>query len=295
MSDTERTAIVIAEPEEDDVNPQALIVRDPQAVIESGTKIANALASVIEGKKLYNMISGKKFVRCEGWTTMGAMLGITPAEESVQTGLDGSYVATVKLIRNRDGMTVGKASAECGAGEPMWMSRASYARRSMALTRATSKALRLAYSWIMVLSGFEATPAEEMPEKDGHAEAAKPEPQPATTASLGQFAPPTSDGDFMRVGYVSDVTPKTSKKGKPFTFFRLCQTPADAAQKNGFSVSCFDAGMAGALKSLDGTDHQVEAHMKAKTVGKQVYYNLEDLRVLEAPKKEEITDKDIPF
>ena len=47
--------------------------------------------------------------------------------------------------------------------EPTWKGRPDYARRSMAATRATSKVCRLAFSWVMVLAGFQPTPAEEIP------------------------------------------------------------------------------------------------------------------------------------
>lgn len=40
--------------------------------------------------------------------------------------------------------------------------RPRFARRSMALTRATGKACRLALSWIMALAGYQSCPAEEM-------------------------------------------------------------------------------------------------------------------------------------
>ena len=47
----------------------------------------------------------------------------------------------------------------------------------MALTRATGKAFRLGFSWIITLAGYEATPAEEM---DGVIEGEfKPAPEPA--------------------------------------------------------------------------------------------------------------------
>lgn len=35
--------------------------------------------------------------------------------------------------------------------------------RSMAVTRATGKAFRLGFSWVMVMAGYSPTPAEEMP------------------------------------------------------------------------------------------------------------------------------------
>jgi hypothetical protein len=68
-----------------------------------------------------------------------------------------------------DQAVISRASAECGSsdeldkyGKPVWSNRPRYARRSMAQTRATGKACRLAFSWIMSLAGYEVTPAEEM-------------------------------------------------------------------------------------------------------------------------------------
>ena len=76
---------------------------------------------------------------------------------------DGSYEAVVELIRVTDGAIIGRASALCGMDET-WGTRQEFARRSMAITRATGKAYRLGFSWIMTLTGYEATPAEEMTE-----------------------------------------------------------------------------------------------------------------------------------
>jgi hypothetical protein len=56
--------------------------------------------------------------------------------------------------------------------ERTWSQRDAYARRSMAITRATGKAFRLGFSWIMTLAGYEPTPWEEMP-----AEITNPAPQ----------------------------------------------------------------------------------------------------------------------
>ena len=106
------------------------------------------------------MIQGKKFVGVEGWTTLAVMLGCVAREVST-TVHDGIYVAVVELVRMNDGACVGRASAECGEEKP-WNTRPKYARRSMAQTRATGKACRLAFSWIMLLAGYEVTPAEEM-------------------------------------------------------------------------------------------------------------------------------------
>lgn len=142
----------------------------PVALVQGAREMANALADVIEQQRLAVGIQGRKYVKVEGWTTLGVMLGVVPREVGT-VEQDGIYTATVELVRMNDGACIGRASAECGSddeldryGKPVWSSRPRYARRSMAQTRATGKACRLAFSWIMSLAGYEPTPAEEMPD-----------------------------------------------------------------------------------------------------------------------------------
>ena len=138
----------------------------PQELINAATAIATPLGKLIEDRKLYSNIQGKKYVRCEGWTTLAAMLGSTAHEVDVVEHPEGTFTATVELRRLSDGQSIARASAECGTDEPSWKVRARYARRSMALTRATAKAARLAFSWVMVLAGYEPTPQEEIPQDE---------------------------------------------------------------------------------------------------------------------------------
>ena len=116
----------------------------PTDLVAQATEVANALAGVIDSKKLYNAINGRRYVRVEGWATLAAMLGCLPREVSVTRQETGTYTATVELARMSDGAILTRASAECGMDEPTWAKRADYARRSMAVTRATSKACRIA-------------------------------------------------------------------------------------------------------------------------------------------------------
>lgn len=162
MSDEiqEATAIVLRD---SSVELGTISARKPAELVTQASDAANALAAVILKQKLFSVIQGKRFVRCEGWTTLAAMMGVLPREVSVVKGEDGGYEATVELVRMSDGMTLTRASAECGMDEKTWASRDAYARRSMAITRATSKACRIAFSWVMVMAGYEATPAEEIP------------------------------------------------------------------------------------------------------------------------------------
>jgi len=163
------TDVVIVPPEGDDLVRLGVVYGNrPAEVVQRATEAADALAAVIKAKKLFSSIQGKEYVRVEGWTTLAAMMGCLPKEVSSVRRDDGTYEATVELVRMSDGVTMTRASAECGMDEPVWAKRPDYARRSMAATRATSKACRLAFSWVMVLAGFQPTPAEEIPhDSDG--------------------------------------------------------------------------------------------------------------------------------
>lgn len=148
-----------------------LFSSSPAATIEFASKVATVMRDVFEKQKLYAEIQGKKFPKVEAWTTMGAMLGIIPKERSIVELSDGSYEATVDLVSVATGHVIGGASALCGKEEKRWSHAERYAVRSMAVTRATSKAYRLGFSWIMTLAGYEATPAEEIPDEPRSREA----------------------------------------------------------------------------------------------------------------------------
>lgn len=151
----------------------------PRDVVITATAVAKELAKIIEDKKLYVAMKNGKYVKVEGWATLGSMLGITPKEKFVNHTYEGEgidrvhqFEAYMELVRNSDGQVIGGASAICRTDEELkrregsaykrWGGMDLNAPRSMAITRATSKALRIALAWIMVLGGYKPTPAEEM-------------------------------------------------------------------------------------------------------------------------------------
>jgi len=138
---------------------------DPDALIRKASDYATALAKVIEDKKLYAVIKEKKHTQVEGWTTLGAMLGVFPhviwSKRLPEKDADIGFEARVS-IQTLDGKEIASAEMQCSTKEKNWHGRDEYAVRSMAQTRATSKAFRLGLSWIMVLAGYEATPLEEI-------------------------------------------------------------------------------------------------------------------------------------
>lgn len=146
------------------VEPTEIERPRPSDVIAEATEQAEALQKVIESQQLFSTISGRRYVQVEGWTTCLALRGIMARQVGHPIKLDGGgYLGEAELVRISDGMVLGRATGICGTeGDGHWPGRPAYAQASMAVTRATGKAARLAFSWVMTLAGFEATPAEEM-------------------------------------------------------------------------------------------------------------------------------------
>jgi len=211
----------------------------PSAVVARATKVADALAEVIRSRELSSSIRGKEYVRVEGWTTLCAMLGVTPCEIENVGDEDGVYTSTVELVRASDGAVIGRASAECGApdevdrnGTPIWASRPRYARRSMAATRATGKACRLAFSWIMALAGYEPTPAEEM---DGVVDGEYHETieRPLPSSMLRKFM----EKKVAKYGAEATATPK--QVGLVVGMLELCFAGDPASEEKRHSVTAY--------------------------------------------------------
>lgn len=150
---------------------------DPDEVIERASKAAGALKAIIEKQGLATRIQGRDHVRVEGWQTLGTMLGVTSVctwTRKVGDEKTGGWEARVEA-RTLDGRVIGAAEAECLRSERTWKGRDDFAIRSMAQTRATSKALRSVLAFVVTLAGYAPTPAEEAEDQPP----ARPEPQRA--------------------------------------------------------------------------------------------------------------------
>jgi hypothetical protein len=137
---------------------------DPEVFLTRVGAIANALAVVIRKQDLAVTIRGREHVRVEGWTCLGSLLGVFPELEWSRP-IDGGWEARV-IAHTRAGETVGAAESMCTRSESRWRTADDYAIRSMASTRATSKALRQPLGFVIALAGFDPTPLEEMPQDE---------------------------------------------------------------------------------------------------------------------------------
>ena len=146
---------------------------DPEQTIKEASSIASALANIVNKQNLFTVITNKtgaknKYVHVTGWGILMAMRGVSPCVtrcEKLDREGEIAYESDVELI-SHDGRIVGKASAICSSKERNKAGQEEYAIKSMSQTRATGKAARLSFSWIMKLAGYEPVPAEEIMEDE---------------------------------------------------------------------------------------------------------------------------------
>ncbi len=178
-----------------------IAVSGPADVTAKASAVADQLRDVISKQGLCVKIKGREHVLCEGWTTAAALMGIGSRERDVVLREDGTYVAYVELIRWSDGIVVGGASAECGPTEGRWARAEAFQRRSMAITRATAKACRLSFSWIVSLAGYNPTPAEEMEGVEPDQASVKPQ---AEAKPVSRPGPPLVQRFYERLQELGD-------------------------------------------------------------------------------------------
>lgn len=216
--------------------------------ITNASEIATKLANLIQDRQLFHQIETNKYVMVEGWTTLGALLGVFPhvvsctmkerkvnrvlveitkkykdkasgqwkeyqkkvyidpemVEETMKVHkkadntilrelTEVTYTARVQL-KNLAGQVITEAETICSNMEEGKLLNPEYSISSMAQTRATGKAFRLAFSWIMRLAGYDATPWEEVQDFVEK----KSTPTPGTTGGKDDIIVTDRDGNKIR-------------------------------------------------------------------------------------------------
>jgi hypothetical protein len=151
---------------------------DPAEVLAKASEVATALKETVQKAGLIATIKGKEHPKVEAWQLLGSMLGVSPVplgEPKVipwpepippalkaihDRGLSFGFSAAYNAVKA--GEIVGGGQARCLRTEYSWKDRDDFALASMAQTRAISKTLSGPLRFVMVLAGYDATPAEEM-------------------------------------------------------------------------------------------------------------------------------------
>lgn len=135
---------------------------DPAEVLQKAKAVADALAPVIREAGLVANINGKEYLQVEAWQTCGQQVGVTPVVTSTRRLTDPDGWEARCEARTLDGRTIGAADSMCLRTEQRWKDSEDFELRSMAQTRAMSRALASVLRFIPTLAGMAGTPAEEM-------------------------------------------------------------------------------------------------------------------------------------
>lgn len=145
-------------------NGSALFSQDPEQAFVEAQKLVSVVAKRCTGPGYLVNIHGKQYPKIEWWTTVSASLGLFPQTvfaRRLDRDDEIAYEARVEV--RRQGVVIASGESMCSNREERWSKADEYAIKSMAITRASGKAYRIPLSFLAVMAGLEATPAEEMP------------------------------------------------------------------------------------------------------------------------------------
>lgn len=143
---------------------EVMIINNPESTIALATNTSDVLSRVIKDKGWSVNIQGKQYPQVEAWQTVGKFFGYSAKTEwtkYVEYGNVKGFEARVVIV-DKDGKEVGGAETSCMNDEKTWATRPLHTLKSMAQTRAVSKAYRQILSWVMVMAGYQPTPYEEV-------------------------------------------------------------------------------------------------------------------------------------
>jgi hypothetical protein len=148
-----------------------LDIHDPAALAARAKETADVLVEIIRSQPsdqpLVTTITkgGKKseHLHLPAWQFIAQAVGVTIGSCTSEPFDDG-WQAKAIVTRLDTGQVVGEGDGMCLRSEDKWAQADDYAVRSMANTRAQSRALRSvpACGMVVVLAGYSPTPAEEM-------------------------------------------------------------------------------------------------------------------------------------
>ena len=155
------------EQEERSVAPSNLFSRDPEVAFQEAERLVGVVAKRCSGPGYLVDIRGKKYPKIEWWTTVAASLGLFPRTVfAKRLDREGEVAYEARVEVHHHGTVVSAGEALCSSLEARWKDADEYAIKSMSITRASGKAYRIPLSFLAVMAGLEATPAEEIPGDD---------------------------------------------------------------------------------------------------------------------------------
>jgi len=178
-------------------------VSEPGSLMRRSTDVAGVCREIVT--KTAVEIQRRKYVKVEGWEAIAVAHGCFAGSGETERVLDSERKLigwrAQGYVRTQNGITIATGEGFVGLDEKdrhgnlTWGSRAEYACRAMAQTRAISRACRSTFAHVVVLidSNLSTTPAEEVP--DGGFSDAKAKTVTVEAKTIVLAAPPQPEDD----------------------------------------------------------------------------------------------------
>lgn len=200
--------------------PQLAVLRRPEAILTEAENVAKVFQAKAMQMQLYKAIGESKHLQVEGWQLLGHMFNCTARyveDRFVEAGNAQGYEAVYEIVHVPSGMIVSRGAAMCLNDEERWCDRPKYdwqqgangkrekvqvgwtpvplqQLRSMAQTRAESKAFSNAFRFVAKMGGFAGTPGEEM-EGNEYGDPPPPQSMPQSKSASAPKPQPSQGGN----------------------------------------------------------------------------------------------------
>jgi hypothetical protein len=147
------------------VREEAVSPAEFEAGLKAAHQKAATLQHIVKSQGLSRKFGESEHLQVEAWQTIGKGYGYTCYSEVVEFLKDGDVIMGVKArayVVDVEGTRRGGADSFCFASEQGKAGQTINQLAGMAQTRAESRAFKQLLSWVVVLAGYSATPAEEM-------------------------------------------------------------------------------------------------------------------------------------
>ena len=146
---------------------------NPAQAVAYAAQVSTQIASVLAEGNGYVTIQRKKHITIEGWQSLAAMTGHSvevqwsrPIEGMEPNGKGVRAWEARAVVTDQNGRVVAAGESMADPAESAPWTKSNFSVRSMAQTRAMSRALSSRMRYIVQLAGFAGTPAEEMSDSD---------------------------------------------------------------------------------------------------------------------------------
>jgi hypothetical protein len=162
-----------------------VVLGDPKKMLKQAQGVADLLMDVVHKQNLFKKIGPSTHIYVTAWQFLAHFYGISAKVISVEPYVDeltgaAGFKATAEAMMMTTGMVISAGSALCLNNEANWSTRPKYEYKngqrqqvgeeivpsfqlySMASTRAVGKVLSNVLRFVVMLAGFDPTPAEEM-------------------------------------------------------------------------------------------------------------------------------------